>query len=539
MQPSPQPNIVIVVADDVTPAYHGCYGGRTPTPHIDRLAREGALFRRSCGVAPLCNPSRYSIFTGCYPGRAPSAHRGCSPDEPYSLNQNAELEPETPTLPKLLRAAGYFTGHVGKWHSNFSRLGEEWPEALGPEADLDLPETDRRLRRLHDSQRQVVQETAGFEWVEAINWGNLMGNRPKALRSHNPAWITDAALSFLRDPQRGGRPFYLHLANTVPHDPNSQESLGKDHRYTFNGKLPHPPQSHPEDATVLQRMRQAGIETEGPIAGINAGIIQIDDQIGAIIRQLEAMNELDRTIFVYTADHGVHGKGTCFMGGWHLPLVVRWPARIPAGREVREAVSHVDFLPTLAEAAGVGIPCGQTCDGVSWLPLAGGAEIRRRVTYQEMGVGRAVLKGNLHYIAFRQAESALRRMASGAAKEAIDLHPSGNSPFCNYNFVNKPHYFEPEQLYDIEADPHQRTNLARRPEFQDALAEMRAELMAITDTLPGPYRHDTPPFMESPAYQSLVEARRETVRRMSFYPDGFDQERVFNLNLPDPALRPR
>ena len=534
------PNIVLVIADDVTPAYHGCYGGPTPTPNIDQLAREGVLFRQAHGAAPLCCPSRYTIFTGQYCGRASSCSDGCSTEEPYSLSQNADLQPDTPTLAKQLKDAGYFTGHVGKWHSNFEILGEEWDSSLlGPEADLDDPAADSRLRELQASHQGVVKQCAGFEWVGATNWGNLMGNRPARLRYHNPAWMTDTALEFLRAARDDERPFYLHLANTVPHGPDPHKSFTADHRYTFSGKQENPPHSHPHDATVLERLRAAGLQTDGPIAGINAGVVQIDDQIGALRRQLEAMGELDNTIFIYTADHGIHGKGTCYLPGFHLPLVYHWPTAIPGGRQIDAQVSHVDFYPTLLEAAGVEAPSDHQVDGRSYLDLLKGeTENHREVTYQEMGVGRAVTKGRYRLIHFFYPESVIEKMESGATNPSPpSLQAYVEGPFCDYNFINKPHYFDPVQLYDREADPCERRNLAQEPSYAEILTDLTRELHAITDSLPGPYRHDVPRFQETAPYRRLVEQRRLTVQQKDFYPMGFDQEKIFNLNLPDPLAQ--
>lgn len=536
MQSPPSPNIVMVMADDVTPAYHGCYGGPTPTPHIDRLSREGIRFNCAHAVAPLCNPSRYSVFTGCYPGRAAAASEGCTPEEPYSITQNADLFPETPTLAKHLRAAGYFTGHVGKWHSNFSAAGDqEWSRDLGRDADLDDPEVDALLRKRQEIHQDVVRRCAGFEWVGAVNWGNLMGDRPRRLRHHNPAWMTDAALGFLDAARESERPFYLHLANTVPHGPDPDRSLGADHRYTFSGRQENAPASHPHDSTVFERLRAAGLQTSGPIAGINAGMIQIDDQIGALISALEARGELDNTLFLYTADHGIHGKGTCYLGGYHMPLVMRLPGVIKPGRVSDEPVSHVDLMPTLCELAGAPVPQDALCDGLSYLSLLRGqAGSPRRFTYQEMGVGRAVTQGAWRYVDFHYPRSVIARMEFGELDIPPSLQAYTEGPFCDYNFINKPHYFDPCQLYCLDDDPFERHNRAHDPACAEILGQMRELLRSVTRTLPGPYAHDVPAFMRSLKYRRMVEKRRLQVSRKSFYPSGFDQEKIFNLNLPDP-----
>ena len=114
-----QPNIIFVLADDQTPAYLSCYGGRTPTPNLDRLANEGARFTSAHSVAPLCNPTRYTILTGQFPSRNFLPNEQAALDEAACILQNTRLNPDTPCIADMLGQAGYFTGFIGKWHSNF------------------------------------------------------------------------------------------------------------------------------------------------------------------------------------------------------------------------------------------------------------------------------------------------------------------------------------------------------------------------------------------------------------------------------------
>lgn len=531
-------NIVLIVADDVTPAHHGCLGGPTPTPELDRFARDGVLFTRAHGVSPLCCPSRYSIFSSRYPGRAASVSRDASLEEPYSVLQNADLQPGDPTLATRLRALGYFTGHVGKWHNNFHHLLEDrWPACLTPEADLDDPAVDAQLRAHHETTCRVVADCAGFEYVQAVHWGNLLARLPKAMRHHNPAWLTQAALRFLDRAAGQNRPFYLHIAHTVPHGPDPVASLGADHRYTYAGRLDAAPDCHPDDSTILPRLAAAGLQTRGATAGINAGMVQIDDQIGAIRRKLDTLGLLEDTLFVYTADHGIHGKGTCYHGGFNMPLVISWPKGIPGGRRVDEAVSHVDLGPTLIELAGTVPPTSSEIDGRSYAGLLRGYATRgpREFTFQEMGVARSVCDRRYHFVALRYPRSVLDALASGRRAELPSLHAYVESHFCDYNLVNKPHYFDADQLFDLEADPFERRNLVHEPAQAERVARMRAALFAITDTLPGPYPRDVPPFMQGAAYRRLAEARRLKAAQGRYHPQGYDQERVYNFNLPDPV----
>ncbi len=532
---SKQPNIVFVIADDSAPAYHGCYGGRTPTPNIDRLAREGVRFDRNYCCASLCNPSRYTIFTGQYVGRAASASAGCAPDEPYAIKQNAEVEPGDPTLATILREAGYYTGHVGKWHSNFScdRKGVG-RHTIPRDADLDDPAIDKLLRENQAFEQDIVRRYAGFEEAHAVSWGNLDGKSTR-LKYHNPAWQTDAACDFIDRAARDGRPFYLHVANSVPHSPDCTRSLNVDHRYTLGGKLDKAPSSHPADDTVLERMRAAGVETNGPIAGINAGTMMIDDQIGAILERLAANGLDEDTIVVYTADHGWQGKGSCYRGGIHMPFVMRWPAGIAAGTVVDGLFSHADVFPTLLAAAGAQPPAGHVYDGYSILPtLTEGAPLQRQVAYSEMGVARTVIKGSWQYIAFRFGATIMGECERGEAEMLPCQSGSYQSAFGDLNIRTKPSYFAPNQLYNLEQDPNERVNVVDDPAYADVVRDMQAELAKITSDLSGPFPMEVPAFMRSDRYREMAQARHERNATLPYYPQGYDAEVIFNFNQPDP-----
>ena len=523
-----QPNIVIIIADDTTPSYHGCYGGPTPTPNIDRLAREGVRLDRGYCAASLCCPSRYTLFTGLFAGRSRWAYADTAPTDPYRLEQNGMLDPETPTLAKALRAAGYFTGHIGKWHSQFdtSFLGQ--PEPVMPDGDPDDPAVDAEIRRRQTVAQEVVRQCAGFEYVDCVHWGNIGQCHPK-LQAHNPMWKTDGALRFLDAAARKGRPFYLHLANTVPHGPDCNKSLHKDHRYSWSGKLDQPPASHPPDATVLDRLRAAGLQTEGPIAGVNAGMVMLDDQVGAVLRKLDELGIADNTIVIYTADHGIPGKGSCHVTGQHLPFVMRWPAALPASQVVHEIFSWADVVPTLAEACGVTLPA---TDGVSVLgALQGRQAWPRHVAFHEMGWSRSVIKGCYHYIATRYPQPAIAAMRAGDSR----VKPGLGVMFDTLNAPFLPGYFDPDQLYDLATDPFERVNLINDPTRAAVVADLRAELKRITDTLPRPFPAEPDPFLATDQYRQLLAARRAEMAAIQHYPPQSDVARIWLANLRDPA----
>lgn len=528
-----RPNIVIVVADDVTPSYHGCYGGPTPTPHIDRLAREGVRFERGYCNASLCCPSRYALFTGQFAGRSPSAYAGVPAGEPALISQNGMLEPENPTLARWQREAGYFTGHIGKWHSRFDTTFLGADEPTMPKGDPDDPQVDVEFRKRQRVAQEVVQRTAGFEFVGRVQWGNLIGE-DKKLKHHNASWLTDGALDFLDAAAKDGRPFYLHLANSVPHDPAWYLGEGIDHRYTPGGKLDAPPWSHPSDASVRERLEKAGLQTKGPIAGINAGMVVIDDQIGAILRKLEELGIAQNTIVIYTADHGVPGKGSCMMIGQHLPFVMRWPGGVPGGKVVHEVFSWTDMVPTLCEACGVRPPAGFAFDGVSVLgALRGEGKWPREAVYHEMGWSRSIIKGRYQYIATRYPASAVAAMQTGSEK----VKPGVGLFFDLLNAPYAPGYFDPDQLYDLQTDPYGRKNLAGDPARRAILDDMKAELRRVTATMPRPFPEEPDPFVETPEYQELLRKRREEAAAagMKHYPPG-DVPTFWYANLRDPAV---
>jgi len=515
-----RPNVVFVIADDTTPSYHGCYGGPTPTPHIDALAADGLRMTRGFCCASLCSPSRYTLFTGLYTQRSPANLRKGLPSDPATVSQTGELTTGQTTLASVLRAQGYLTGHFGKWHSRFD-MGDLGHEPLRhPIGDADDPQIEAALRRNHDIARDVIQRSAGFEVADRIFWGNLdakKGADPR-LTHHNPAWITDGALDFIDRAHREGRPFYLHVANTVPHTPDCHLSLGQDHRYTWNGRLDQPPRSHPDDASVLARMRAANLPTEGPFAGVNAGQMMIDDQLGAIIARLAELGQLDDTLFVYTADHGLSGKGSCHAIGQHMPLVMRWAAGgLRGGRLVADPFSWVHVAPTIAAACGAAWPQAAPLDGVSLLESLHGQApwpAAARIAYHEMGWSRSVVKGRYHYIATRYPAEALARLQAGDASVA----GTGIETFDRLNATFFPHYFAADQLYDLDLDPLELTNLIDDRTRAAVLADLRQELERICATLPRPFPSEAHPFQRSAEYRQRVVERHAELAKIQHYP---------------------
>ena len=532
-----RPNIVVVVADDTTPSYHGCYGGPTPTPNIDGIAANGARFDRAYCCASLCNPSRWTLFTGLYTGRSRWVSGDTPAGEPYCVGQNGMLDPETPTLGKALQQAGYFTGHVGKWHSRFATADFGFEEPKHIAGDADDPAVDAEIRLRQANAQEVVRVCGGFDVADRVQWGNL-GAVAKGIDSrlcvHNVPWMTDGAVDFIDQAADRDQPFYLHIANSVPHSPDCHQSLGQDHRYSWGGQLEQAPRSHPDDETVFERMRAAGLQIDGPLAGINAGMIMLDDQIGAVLRRLEARGMLDNTIVIYTADHGVPGKGSCHHIGVHMPFVLSWPAQIPAGQVHKGLLSYVDMVPTLLEAAGTSMP---DRDGMSVLAsLREYTSLERRHAFTEMGQARSVISDRYQLISFRYSSEDIACMQADDCPRAVDQAGRVQGGFAQLNAPFQPQYFDADQLYDVQLDPYQSHNLIDDPTRAAVVVELKQALWQITDTLPGGFPTEPHAFRQTSRYAALMAARREQLAEIEHYPPGGRANIIWHQNIQDPVL---
>lgn len=529
-----KPNIILIIADDLSPDYLGCYGGPTPTPHLDRLAEGGARFTNAHAVSALSNPSRYTILTGQFPGRNPNVIKQSAPDAPYYVGQNTEWTNNEPSIARSLKSKGYLTGYIGKWHSNFSALegGEELPSGL----DKDAAETTRLLSDIQQKHIAAVKQISGFDHVACLQVGNLDGKAKTNpwMGHHNPEWLTQGALDFIDSAGHSGKPFFLHLANSMPHSPDNIESLKQDPRYTVAGKLNQPSSSHPSRNTVFERLAAAGLNTSGHIASINAGTIALDDQLGAVIKRLEELGIAENTLIIWFADHSIYGKGSCYSPGTRVPLIAWWPAQIKGGCVVETAVSLVDVFNTCMSAAHAGL----SGDGNDLLPLINGPAETERSVYQEIGWHRGVVCGRYHYVAFRPAPDAISKMQHGEIAYAVD-QPSGvmRNIFGDLNLPFKPAWFDADQLYDLQTDPLERHNLAYHPAYAAVLADMKTRLAAFTARFERQFPSEAPEFLLSPEYQQLVANRKKIAEEKEHYPEKYDAERIFNYNLYDPLAR--
>ena len=343
---APQPNIVVIMADDLGWRDLHCYGNeQIDTPFLDQLAAEGMRFTDAYAAAPVCSPTRAAMMTGLAPARLRLTNHAPGNPDGFSLPGSDLQEPETvrhlalsyTTIAERLSAAGYATGHVGKWHLSY----------VNPRGSAQL------------DQRELYPEKQGFD----VNiGGNSSGGPPSyfspyrnpalkdgAAGEYLPSRLADEAMNFVRSNR--GRPFFL---NWWPYSV-------------------HYPMQAPAELIAKYRQRQ---EVKDPVYA--AMIEGMDAAIGRFLKQLDEAGLRDNTLILFKSDNGGYSgdnrplrgfKGTLYEGGLRVPWIVRWPGRVPAGSICATPVISTDCYPTLLEAAGVQPVPGSTLDGRSLIPL--------------------------------------------------------------------------------------------------------------------------------------------------------------------------
>ena len=357
-----RPNIVLLVADDQRPDTIGSLGNaEIQTPQLDALARRGLAFTRATCAHPLCYPSRAEMLTGCTGFR----------NGTYSA---LKLNAGVPLLPQVLREAGYATWYVGKWHT----AGR--PSKVGYENTAGLYASGQKGETPYlDFRGRLATGYGG--WQFQTDAGQRFPEKGIGLTPDISADFADAAIGVIR--QKGDRPFFLHVNFTAPHDPRIWPSGYEKHYDPAKLLLPanYRPE-HPFDHgnirgrdEMLLPFPRTEDDVRQELACYYAVISHLDAQVGRILSALDETGQREKTIVVYTADHGLAigshglvGKQNMYEHTINVPLVIAGPG-IPAGERRAGQCYLRDLLPTFCELAGVAAP---QVDGESLLPLVRG-----------------------------------------------------------------------------------------------------------------------------------------------------------------------
>jgi arylsulfatase A-like enzyme len=530
----PRPNIVYIVVDNVTFEHMGkAYGGENVTPAMDSIAERGVRFERMYVTSPMCIPSRYSILSGRYPEQCTSQAflAANPPGAQFYDHASCELEPGRPNLATALRKAGYHTGFVGKFHNYDGFQGELGPEfKLEKKTHISDPELNRLLRARNDAVAAHIA-SCGFAWVGAAEFGNGFGllnhHGMKNLDTdgvhHNLEWEVEHALQFLDENAKGNKPFFLYMATKMCHLPfrpefdllGDYETIG---RYTERGmldKAPHVPM--PPRREIYEMAKDAGSR---PM--VSTAMRYLDFGVKAVLDRIETLGLTDNTIVVFLSDNNQAGKSTVYEGGIRVPAAMMWPKGIPAGQTNQRILSSLDIVATLMAAAGATEAPKMDLRGKSFLPMVTGNPKQEweDVFMAQYGYGRAIVTPRWKYVAVRYPEEQWKKIRAEDARkpDAPDfgrnpvparkwqkrvkpnLHPQQMPHAYNIHrywhagdqnhimrVTNFPALFELDQLYDLERDPDEQTNLAGNPEFATVLKQMQDKMKAETRKLDRPY----------------------------------------------------
>jgi len=482
IEPDPKPNVIVIFTDDHNFNQTGCYGGNVSTPNMDKLAAEGVRFTRYYPCTSLCSPSRYSVLTGRYPSRCLSFQQESSPNEPVFIRWNSDILKGETTIAHLMKEQGYATGFTGKWHNWDWSTKDVVLRHVADRDDPENPVVNSVIEKNYQVIREQVKKTSGFDFVEAVygtnfNWLPIT----EKLMNHNQHWITYHSLKFIE--QNKDKPFFLYLATTLPHAPGPLQSLRGDPRATPAGYQTEHLNCQPSYESILKRAGEAGITDERELSEW-AAMCWLDDGVGAITQKLDELGLRENTLIILASDNDTPGKMTCNNGP--IPMIVNWKNYMKGGQVCDELVSNVDVVPTVLDAAGIE-KSDVKIDGISFLPLLQGAnDDWRKSLYLEVTYTRGVVTKNYKYIATR-FPGEIQEQLNGTnlkdfTQEGVRIQPG--SP-VRYNSAKKyPGYFDAEQLYDLHSDSLEQHNLAKNPDYEKPLEEMKQELKSYCEDMP-------------------------------------------------------
>jgi len=473
-----KPNIVLIMTDDLGYGDVSSYGATAlTTPNIDRLAKEGLRFTDAHSSAATCTPSRYALLTGEYAWRKPGT--GILPG-----NAALIIDPKGPTLPSVLKRAGYATGVVGKWHLGLgSEGGPNWngavmpgPNAVGFDYSFIMAATGDRVPTIYIENHQAV----GGDSADpiSVSYGKPIGDwptgkdHPELLKMHPShghdqtivngisrigymtggkaaLWkdedmadsFTSKAVSFI---ETKDRPFFLYFATHDPHVPR------------------------------VPNARFVGKTSMGPRGD---AIVEADWSVGEVLRALDRLNLARNTLVIFTSDNGPvvddgyqdgaveklgnhkpagpfrGGKYSNFEGGTRVPFIVRWPGHVSAGSS-DALVCQIDLLASLAKMTGAALADARDSENVL-NALLGKARTGRAELIEEGGA-LALRQGNWKYIEPNNKQK---------------VNKDTNTELGNDSVA---------QLYNLSKDPGETQNLASSN--NDRVTSMAASLNRIRTT---------------------------------------------------------
>jgi arylsulfatase A-like enzyme len=332
MAPARRPNIVVILTDDLGFADLGCYGSKLiRTPSIDRLARDGVLFTHAYANAPVCSPTRAALMTGRYQHRL-----GIEYVFHGKRTEGKGLAPGEAVLPGQLKAAGYHTAMTGKWH--LGREDEFGPNRHGFDEFFGFRDSD------HDyySHRNIDGTPDLYD-----------NNHAVTREGYSTDLFGEWAAQFIG--RRRDSPYFLYAAFNAPH-------------------WPFQPPGKPSGVRTRKTWTDGTRETYIQM------VERLDTNVGRILHALEETGAAANTLVIFTNDNGgdrysdnrpaFHHKFTLWEGGIRVPLIMRWPGKLPRAKTCGQAAITMDLTASILEAAGAAPLVERQPDGINLLPVA-------------------------------------------------------------------------------------------------------------------------------------------------------------------------
>ena len=465
MPPTEQPNLLVIMSDEHGPMFSSAYGHPlVRTPNMDRLAESGTTFDAAYCNSPLCVPSRLSFMTGRFVSRC------------KGWDNATPLPSDAVTWPYLLRSLGYDVALSGKMHligpdtlHGFDAQLAYDPHGGGTSDSATADRLGLSSRGMHPIHTwRDGTPSAAESWPSV---GEARAGTGPMIEADDA--IEAAALKYLRDPARSGRPFALCIGLVAPHFPFVVPEPYFSMYYPDNVDMPAHPPGHldnlPEAARRLRDTFGFHGYSDDEVARARAAyfglITYLDDKIGRLLDALDEGGLAENTVVVYTSDHGEslgeHGlwrKMNFYEQSARVPLQVRWPGAIEGGQRFGDAVSLVDLTATILDIAGVPLERRRfwQVDGDSLLPMMRGED--------EAWKDEAFVEHLAH-----GTDRARAMLRSGSWK-------------LSYGHGDPPEI----ELYDLNADPGEFTNLAgalEHRETQQRLVRLLLEIWGDPDDL--------------------------------------------------------
>jgi len=472
-QENRRPNIIYIMSDDhashAISAYGGIYQKVAPTPNIDRLAQEGALFWNTFCTNSICGPSRATILTGKY------SHRNGF----YKNEGGVQFDGSQLTFPKVLKEAGYTTAMVGKWHLGSVPTGFDYYKyhiLSGGQGTYWDP--------VYNENGTEVQETGyatnltgdmALEWLE----NKRDQDKPFCLlfqfKAPHRAWFPDSVYLDLFEGKEMPYPatFNDDYAGRELTAGNTMMTIEK-HLTRKDLKMTPPPGLSGRELHQWERTGDKG-EPVSPSDTLNgqalknwkyqkyikdylACVRSVDDNVGRLLDYLDETGLAENTIVIYTADqgfylgdHGWYDKRFMYEESLRMPFLIRYPEKISAGQKLDELTLNIDFGPTLLDMAGLAVP-GEM-QGTSFAPLLWGegpAEWRDAVYY--------------HYYEYPKWHQ---------------VQPHYGIRTDRYKLIHFYYDVDVWELYDLQEDPHEMNNIYHQPEYAGLIRELKEKLKQL------------------------------------------------------------